>query len=182
MKEKLKTTAIDDGAFNREKHEKTRIIATITQGPNHIEKVKSTTVEIDGDNATQKITQLANKPSIQQTNLILIHGTTVAGFNIIDTSKIYKDLKKPIITVLREKPNQEKIKKALKNTKNTEKKMKKIKNNPKYKKHKNIYYTAKGIEQKEAEKTLDKLTIQGNLPEPLRITHTIARGITHEHR
>lgn len=181
MKPKEKTTAINDGPFKREEQRETTATAVTTQKKLYIENIETTELKIDGKKATEKIIKLHNNSNhIKQSNLILLHGTTIAGFNIINVPKLHKKTQKPIITVLREKPNEQKIKKAIKNTKNHKQKLKTIKQNPKYKKHpeKNIYYTNTGRAQKEAETTLERLIHKGNYPEPLRIARIITRAIT----
>ncbi len=179
MKDKIKVTAIDDGQFNREKDKQTTLIATTTQGPTYIENIESTTIKIDGLNSTQKIIQMIqNSNQIQQSKAILTNGTTVAGFNILDHKKINKETGKPIIATLKKKPNKEKVEKALQHTEKKEKRMKIIDKNPKYHQHGEIHYSTTGMKKEKAEKLLDKLTYRGNYPEPLRISHLIASGVT----
>lgn len=179
MKDKIKTTAIDDGQFNREKDKETKLIATTTQGPIYIEDVKSTNITVNGLDSTKKIIQMIqNSGQIQQSKAILTNGTTAAGFNLINLKKINKETNKPVIAVLKKKPNREKVDKALQNTEKEKKRRKIIDKNPSYREHGEIYYSAVGIENKETEELLDKLIYRGNYPEPLRISHLIASGVT----
>jgi|GEM_PF-5122979 len=177
----IKTTAVADGSFNREKQKETTITAVTTQGKFYIENIETTRVKIDGENATNKIIELNNeKNSVKQSNLFLLQGTTIAGLNVINIPRIYEKTKKPVITVLSKKPSEEKIKKAIKKVENSEEKLKKLNENPKYRKHeeKNIYYSSIGLNNKETERIIEKMIHKGNYPESLRITKKIARSIT----
>jgi len=181
LKPDEKTTAINDGSFKKEKHEETTITAVTIQGKLYIENIETTKVKIDGTRATEKIIKLhKNSNHIKQSNQILLHGTTISGFNILNIPKLHRETQKPVLTVLRKKPDKQKVEKAVKNTENHEKKLETIKQNPEYKKHpnKNIYYTNTGTPKKEAEITLERLIHKGNYPEPLRIARLTAKAIT----
>ncbi len=181
MKPKEKTTAVNNGSFKKQENEETTITAVTVQGKLYIENIETTKIKIDGTKATEKIIKLhSNSNHIKQSNNILLHGTTIAGFNILNIPKLHRETQKPVITVLRKKPDKQKIEKAIKNTKNHGKKLETIKQNPKYRKHpnKNIYYTNTGIPKKEAEIKLERLIHKGNYPEPLRIARLITKAIT----
>lgn len=180
-KEQIKVTAIADGSFDREKQKETIITAVTIQGKFYIENIEKTKVKIDGKNSTDKIIKLhEEKNPINQSNLLISRGNTVAGLNIIDVSKIYRETKKPFIIVLSEKPSEIEIKKAIKNTDYSKDKLEIIDKNPKYKKHRNIdlHYINTGIDEREAEKIIERLIHKGKQLEPLRIAKKIAKSIT----
>ena len=80
-----------------------------------------TEIAVDGFDATQKIsTMITSSPHYRQLRVIMLNGITFAGFNIVDVKALNAATKLPVITVTREKPNLDKIRKALKNLSNSE--------------------------------------------------------------
>jgi len=179
MKKQVRVTAIDDGRFNKYKDKKAEVIAVTTRGPLYIEKITKKKIEVDGNNSTDKLIQLVSSSNhVKNSKAVLIHGTTLAGLNIIDLNRFHKETNKPVVTILRDKPNQEKIKKAIEKSGSNGKKKQIIDKNPKYKHYKGIHYSAVGINSKQTEELLETITYRGNYPEPLRISHIVASGVT----
>ena len=94
-----------------------------------------------------------------------------------------KKLESPIIVIMRAYPHFEKIKSALTNFPDYEKRWKIIQKAGKIeeiilKNKSTIYIQKKGISLKSAEKILRLTSIRSNIPEPLRVAHLIATGIS----
>ncbi|MEM2768492.1 MAG: DUF99 family protein, partial [Candidatus Pacearchaeota archaeon] len=132
--------------------------------------------------ATEKIANAINKSKHKgQIGIIMINGISLAGFNIIDIELLSKLTSLPVIIVSRKKPRLNLIKKTLKKI-NQEKKIKLIEKAGKPKpfiiNNKKIYYQFFNIDEEKVKEIL-KLTIKrGLMPEPLRVAHIIASGIT----
>ena len=118
----------------------------------------------------------------QQLKAILLDGISLGGFNILDLEKIYSNTAIPIITLTRDKPNITKIEHALKTHFDdwksrlsliTQGTLTEIKTS-----HNPIYIKHIGFTLKEAEDIIKLSTIRGVIPEPLRIAHIIASGIS----
>lgn len=74
----------------------------------------STKVEIDGDDSTAKIIEMVlNCKFYPQLQCIMTDGIAVAGFNVFDINEISSKTKLPVIVVIRDWPDVEKIKAAL---------------------------------------------------------------------
>jgi hypothetical protein len=90
----------------------------------------------------------------------------------------------PVIAVTREKPDLEKIRKALKNLPECEKRWQIIENAGKIievqtrNTEEAVYMQIAGVSQEDAEKILKTTSMQSNVPEALRVAHIIASGLT----
>jgi endonuclease V-like protein UPF0215 family len=143
-----------------------------------------TQVEIDGLDATEKMaTMIKNSPHYKQIRVIMLDGITFAGFNIVDIKELFQKTGLPVITVTRENPNFEDIKKALKNLPDYEKRGEAMKNAGKIFKvqtregEEPVHIGVAGISETDAEKILKKTSTRSNIPEALRVAHIIASGL-----
>jgi len=182
MKNQIRILGIDDSPFSfNEKY--CRVIGVVMRGGEYLECVLSNQVSIDGDEATLLCTNMIeNTKHKQQIRIVMIDGVTLGGFNIIDIKKLHEFTKIPIITITRDKPNFEKIKIALqKNFKDWKKRWDLINQGTLHQlktKHNPIYIKCEGINIFDAKEIIDISTIRGVIPEPLRVAHIIASGIT----
>lgn len=184
MKEHPITIGIDDAAFDlKSSSKKTQLIGVVCQGTRMV-SVKKTEIEIDGTDATEKLIDLVrqNKEHVQ---FILTHTITFGGFNLINLSRIYAELEKPIIAINEREVDIEAVVKALKKNfpKSYNKKLQNIIGSGNLYKTEiktaggisNIFFQAKGIEINEVELLLQKVCIDSKLPECVRLAHLIGR-------
>ena len=79
-----------------------------------LEGVISFYVKKDGsDSASKIISKVKRSRFKEQIKVIITHGTTIAGLNVIDISRIYKELKLPVIAITRKKPHPDLLSKAI---------------------------------------------------------------------
>jgi len=125
---------------------------------------------------------IQNTKHRQQLKVVMLDGVALGGFNIVDINELFESTNLPIITITRDKPDFDKIKLALKkNFKDWEERwgiLKKgeihtIKTN-----YNPIYVKCVGITIKSAKEIINLSTIRGVIPEPLRVAHIIASGVT----
>lgn len=144
-----------------------------------LEKVSHITVSVDGTDSTEK---LIHELKINQGSfsLIILHGITVAGLNIVDISTLSEILEKPIIAVTENPPNKNSLTSAVKLFDNSDLKIKFIKNaGPLYSflpklGSTPIFYHAIGITENTSNEFFTKFCIRSRLPEQLLVTHKIA--------
>ncbi|MFB6199968.1 MAG: DUF99 family protein, partial [Candidatus Nanohaloarchaea archaeon] len=129
----------------------------------------------DGDNASDKIIKLhdsCNNP--RQIKAVLIDGISLAGFNIVNHKQIAEKLQKPVITVTSNRPNREKFREAMKNSDNYDPGFEEL---PEYSELElsagKIYFQHAGVSRNEAEQILEESTLQGLIPEPIRVADLI---------
>jgi endonuclease V-like protein UPF0215 family len=182
VKEEIRILGIDDGPFTR-KDKKVIVVGVVFRGGEFIDGLLRTYVDIDGLDATEKLSEMINSSKHkQQLKVIMLDGITLGGFNIIDVKKLYSETKIPVIVVNRKIPDLKSIKVALeKNFDDFEKRWKMILNAGKIKELKfenfSIYYQNVGLEDEDAEEIILISVKHAQIPEPLRVAHLIATGI-----
>lgn len=181
VKDEIRIAGIDDSPFKKFYDKKCLIVVTIFRGGNYMDGLLSTYVTVDGEDATEKISNLLKKTrNYEQLNCIMLNGISLAGFNVIDIKELNKKTRLPVIVIIRKMPDLVKIRKALNKLKanhkiNLIKKAGKI-----FKiriKEKNIFMQVSGISPKKASEIVKIATTHSLIPEPIRISHIIASGI-----
>lgn len=185
IKNEIRILGIDDAPFNfREK--KTMLIGTIFRGGSWLDGILKTEIEVDGINATKKIISMVKKTKHKDLRVIMLDGLTFAGFNIVDIEEIFKKTKLPVIVIIRRMPDFKKIKIALKKMNDKENYFFRLKCIEKasiprkieIRKGKNIYIQYYGINFSDAKKIVRLSATRSLIPEPLRVAHLIATGIS----
>ncbi|MFX1531616.1 MAG: DUF99 family protein [Promethearchaeota archaeon] len=184
MKDNPITIGIDDSTFDLKSDFKTaQLIGVICQGIRMVNVIR-TEIDIDGNNATEKIIELVRQNE-KQVQYVFTHTITFGGFNIINLEQIYNEVNIPIIAFNDKKVDIDSVVNAL------------IKKFPKDYKEKiqcileagnlyqsriqtaggisNIYFHLKGIEISEVNFLLKKSSIDSKLPECLRLAHLIGK-------
>jgi hypothetical protein len=182
MKKQIRILGIDDSPFTFQ-DTYTTVIGVIMRGGEYLECVLSNKVAIDGNEATRIcIDMIKNTKHRKQLKVVMLDGVTLGGFNVVDTQELYKSTRLPVITVTRDEPDFEKIKRALQKNFHdwkhrwgliTKGELHQIKT-----RHNPIYIKCIGISLEEAKEIIKLSTIRGVLPEPIRVAHLIASGVT----
>ena len=182
MKKQIRILGIDDSPFSF-KDKYCNIIGVVMRGGEYTEGILKNKIKIDGMDATKIIIKMTLQTRYyKQLKAILTDGIALGGFNIIDIEKIFEKTNIPIITVTRDKPDKKKIKNALKkHFKDWEKRLDLINKGRLHKfktKHNPIFIKYAGISADKAKEIIKISTIRGVIPEPIRVAHLIASGIT----
>lgn len=184
IKPEIRVLGIDDGVFLPRTEGTADVVGVVYRGGYWLDGVMRTEVEIDGMDATEKIaSMIKSSPHYKQLRVVMLNGITLAGFNVVDIQRFFKEADIPVITVAREKPNLAEIKMALENLPEHEKRWQAIKNAGKLIKvhmgnNEAVYMQIAGICKSDAEKILKKTSTRSNIPEALRVAHIIASGLT----
>ena len=178
VKKEIRVIGIDDAPFDKFRDKETLVVGVVMRGGSWVDGVLSTKVDVDGNDATKKISNMINnckfKPQLQ---CIFLDGIAVAGFNVIDVKELSKKTKLPVIVVIRRMPDIENIKKTLVKIKK-QKKIKLIEKAGNVVNIGNIFVQLIGIEIEKARQVLKIVCTRSNIPEPLRLAHLIASGVT----
>lgn len=182
MKKQIRILGIDDGPFTF-KDTYSIVIGTVMRGGEYLECVLRNYITIDGTDATTTCSDMIlHTRYLKQLKAIMIDGVTLGGFNIVDINALYKTINIPIITITRDKPDIKKIQHALqKHVTNWEQRLIQLKQGKLHKittPHNPIYIKYIGLTLEEAKDIIKLSTIRGVIPEPLRIAHLIASGIS----
>ncbi len=178
IKDEIRVIGIDDSPFKKFKRGKVLVVGTVFRGGLFLDGILSTKVNIDGNDATKKLTDMINKCKFKpQLQCIFLNGIAVAGFNVIDVKELSKKTNLPVIVIIRRKPNIEKIKKTLIKIKKKSK-IRLIEKAGSVIPAGEIYMQITGIGIDKAKEILKIVCTRSLIPEPIRIAHLIASGIT----
>lgn len=137
---------------------------------------------IGGDDATDSILKMYYKLERDDINFIMISGLIISMYNIVDIVKIRKETGLPVIGVTYDESKG--IEDAIKHHfpgsyKSKIEKYSKLVKRSKIILHTgyNLYLRTEGCTSKEARTLLDLFTLQGSIPEPLRIAQLLAKSI-----
>ena len=182
MKRQIRLLGIDDSPFTfNDKYGV--VIGVVMRGGSYLECVLRNQVTIDGNDSTFVCkNMIQNTRHKKQLRAMLLDGIALGGFNVVDIHQLYNDTNIPIITITRDKPDFEKIKLALKkNFGDWEDRWKIMSRGKLYEvktSHNPIFVKCVGIDIEEAKEIIKLSTIRGVIPEPIRVAHLIASGIT----
>jgi len=183
IKSEIRVLGIDDGKFIPHTQSTAIVVGVVFRGAGSIDGVMHTHVAVDGFDATARIASMINdSPHCKQLRLLMLNGITFAGFNVVNIKKLNKDTRLPIVALTESKPNLEAIHKALNNLPDAEERWKVLLEAGQI--HE-VYCTGKclsivlaGISLPDAEKIVKLTSTRSCIPEPLRVAHLIASGIS----
>ncbi len=179
----MRIAAIDDGVFFPRKSKNSLLAGVVSRLDNRVEGIISCTVKVDGTDAGKKILEMVKKSKFdRQIKAVLLHGINFAGFNIVDVEKLSEGLQRPVIVCFKKKPDLKKIRKALQKLPQSKKRIKLIESAPKIRKFRSMRFQCAGCQKEEAGKIIKKTLLYSSLPEPLRLAHLIASGVTSKGR
>ena len=189
IKPEIRVLGVDDGVFIPHSKGYADVVGVVFRGGYWLDGAMRTEVEVDGLDATEKITSMIiASPHYQQLRVIMLNGITFAGFNIVDIKELYNKTKLPVIAVTRDKPDMEEIKKALENLPEKERRWRAILNAGELltvqtrEGEEPVYMQIAGITRSDAEKIVKMTSTRSNIPEPLRVAHIIASSLTKFHK
>ncbi len=138
----------------------------------------------DGDDATDAlINAIKESKFLEHIQLIMLQGIAFGGFNVVDVPRLSKSLNKPVLVVSRREPDMAKIKKALlEKVPNGSKKLSLIEALGPMEPGAGLFIQRYGLTRNEAFNTIKNFSINGLIPEPIRVAHLIGgaliRGIS----
>ncbi len=185
IKSEIRVLGIDDGMFVPRTKGTADVVGVVYRGGYWFEGIMRTEITIDGLDATEKlVAMIKGSPFYGELRVVVLDGVTFAGFNVVDISQLSHSLELPVISVVREKPDLEEIRSALKHLPDFEVRWQAMENagrlfevesrrgeNP-------VYMHAVGILREDAEKVMRATSTRSLIPEALRVAHIIASGLT----
>lgn len=185
LKDEIRIIAWDDCAFKF--HQRSvLIVGAVFRGGKFLDGLLSTKIKKDGMDATEKIIKSINKSRhYEQLSLIMLDGISYAGFNLVDIKELNKKTKLPVMAIQRKIPNIRKFNDAMKKGfRNYNKRAAIVKKAGKFYRYKTaggeIFYQKYGISDDYCRKLLELTCIRSNVPEPVRVAHLIASGLSGE--
>ncbi len=184
IKDEIRIIAWDDCAF-RFRQKQVLVVGAVFRGGKFLDGLLSTKIKKDGMDATEKMINAIKKSRhFDQLSLVMLDGISYAGFNLIDIKELNKKTKLPVITIQRKLPNIKKFSDTMKMFKDYKKRIAIVKKAGKFYRYKvpagQVFYQRHGISDDSCRKILDITCIRSNVPEPLRVAHLIASGLSGE--
>jgi endonuclease V-like protein UPF0215 family len=179
----LKIVGVDDGAFSASKGvgERALLLAVLFRRSN-IQAVRMGTIEVDGSDGQTVLKSLIRSLS---SDLVMLSGISFAGFNTIDISKLAHELKKPVLAISGEKPDNRAVRKALKDHfVDWEKRWSSIRSAGKLytcrplKDEPKLYFEVMGATPGFGNIVVSKTAVISRLPEPIRVARIMAKGLS----
>ncbi len=181
IKKEYRIIGIDDGHFTKSGGQ-VLVVGTIFRGGQWMDGVVSTKVDVDGNDATEKLIALINSSKhAAQLKCIMLNGIAIGGFNVIDIQELSKKTKLPVIVMIRKTPDFKKIKSALEKMGAIEKMDIIMRAGEIYNtqvKEGKVFFQIAGIKMEDAEKIIKISATRSFIPEPIRAAHIIASGVT----
>jgi len=161
------------------------MVGAIINGISYLEDFKASLIKLYGLDATEKAIEIYYDLDREDINFIIFSGVIIALYNIIDLNAFYKEIKKPVIALSYRES--EGIENTLRTLPESEERIRIYKNNGERMKIRltngfSLYIRSIGIATRDASKIINKITIHGKIPEPVKITKSIARGILNSYQ
>jgi endonuclease V-like protein UPF0215 family len=173
---------VDDGAFSigRDHAGKAALVAVLLEGP-RIVTLRLGMIHIDGVDGYRVLLSLLKGLTY---NIVMLSGISFAGFNLIDIKKLARTLGKPVIAVVREKPNNRAVRDALrKHFDDWRQRWMVVKHaGPLYSckpvpDEPRLYFEVMGATPDFAREMIKSSSFVSRLPEPVRVAGLLAKGL-----
>lgn len=190
MKPQFRVLGVDDGPFSFTDRSVPVIGVVYRKG--YIDAILRSELAVDGDDATEVIAKMVTDSGpAKQLAAVMLDGITFGGFNVVDLGALNEDTGVPVITVTRDKPDMDRIRRALEKMGASPAKGRKVV--PDWKEryarleklslaevstgHNPVHIAFKGLPLSEAKGIVHATTVRGAMPEPLRLAHLIATAL-----
>ena len=183
IKSEIRVLGVDDGKFTPHTQGNVIVVGVVFRGGGWLDGVMHTRIAIDGFDATEQIASMINgSPHCKQLRLVMLNGITFGGFNVVDIKKLNLATRLPVIALTREKPDLDAICEALKNLPRSEERWKMVLAAGEIYEvtcnGKRIYMELAGLSLVDARKIVELTSTRSSFPEPLRVAHLVASGIS----
>ena len=137
---------------------------------------------VGGLDATEAVMKLYERLGRKDVNILMLNGCVISWYNVIDLNEVHERTGKPLICVTYEpSPGLEKYFKEYFPDDWAERLAIYERNGPRtairLKTGHEVFIRAIGLDEEEAKKVLDKFTLHGSIPEPLRLARLLARAV-----
>lgn len=168
----------DDFPFARVHRGEVPIVGTIYSGL-RLEGVVSGKVRRDGVNSTRVLIELVRGSKFgSHLQLVMLQGVALAGFNVIDVTRLYAALGVPVLVVARHAPRPAAMRRALLDRiPGGAAKWARVERLGPMEPLAGVHVQRMGLSLREAEAVIHSTAINGAIPEPLRTAHLIAGGM-----
>jgi endonuclease V-like protein UPF0215 family len=199
----MNVIGFDDGPFPRE-HRGNILLVGVVCSATRVDGIVSGRIRRDGVDSTRQMIELVRASQFgEHIQAVMLQGIAVGGFNVVDVQGLSTALRIPVLVVVRRPPDMAAVRRALFSDAPTSRprvpgaarKWKLIEQagtleqiGPSRRSLKRasglgtagpkLWVQRAGLSLDQARRIVTATTLHGNIPEPLRIAHLIAGGIT----
>lgn len=199
----MNVIGFDDGPFPREHRGNVLLVGVVCSGT-RVDGIVSGRIRRDGANATQEMVKLVRASQFgEHLQAVMMQGIAVGGFNVVDIHGLANALGIPVLVVTRRMPDLPSVRRALfsgephdrPRVAGAARKWKLIEQagalerlEPSRRSLKKasglttssprLFIQRAGMTLEQARRLVNDTTLHGNIPEPLRLAHLIAGGVT----
>jgi hypothetical protein len=169
----------DDGPFARDRPGARVLLVGAVCARTRLDGVISGHVRKDGRDAAARVAALVRGSQFDgHVRAVLLNGIAFGGFNVVDIHALAETLARPVLVVARRAPRLALIRDALARLPGGAAKWRLIERAGPMEPLGGVFVQRAGLSPREALQLLAATTLHGNIPEPLRLAHLIAGGIT----
>jgi endonuclease V-like protein UPF0215 family len=172
-------------SFIKNKSKKSILAGLIMRADLVIDGFSFSKATVGGMDATECVLEIYQKLGREDINLVFLNGCVISWFNIIDLKRVYRDIARPLICITYEKS--EGLEKYFTEYfgNDAEDRIAKYKENgerEEFKLHtgKIIFARYLGLKREDVIQVINKFTLHGSIPEPLRVARLLARTLVHQ--
>jgi endonuclease V-like protein UPF0215 family len=194
----------DDGPFPRD-HRGAVLLVGVVCSATRVDGIVSGRIRRDGVDSTRRCVELVRASQFgEHVQAVMFQGIAMGGFNVIDIHGLSKALQIPVLVVVRRLPDMDAVKRALFSRTPTSRPavpgakrkwslieqagtLEPLGVSRRAQKRaapsglatgQRLWIQRAGLSLDEARRVVTRTTLHGNIPEPLRLAHLIAGGIT----
>ncbi len=170
---------VDDAPFLRS-HRGDGPVVGVVFASLRLDGVLSGRVRRDGANATSNLAHMIGDSRFAPgLHAILLQGIALGGFNVVDIHALHQLTGLPVLVVARHSPDLARIRRALlTHVPGGARKWRIIERTGPMEPLAGVWVQRAGLTPAQAGALLDRTTVHGHVPEPIRVAHLIAGGMT----
>jgi uncharacterized protein len=152
----------------------------VLSAPSYVEAVGTGRVEVDGTDATSRVLALVRSTgALEGVRALLLDGAVLGGFNVLDLDRLHRHLRIPVVALTRRPPEFARIRSALGKwfPRDAARRWRLLRAHRLFRVPtggRPILATAVGCTRRDAVRLVERTTVRGYWPEPLRLAHLVA--------
>ena len=169
---------IDDGPSEKRRSASVLIVGAVCRGV-ALDGVLSTRIRRDGWNATPRLAEMVCRSKFHsQLHALLLDGITFGGLNVVDLPRLHALTGLPVVSVMRHPPDLDAMWQVCLKLPRPERRMEWIRRAGPIHQAGPLCFQVQGLPPGEIRPMLNKLAVNGHIPEPVRLAHLISGGVT----
>jgi endonuclease V-like protein UPF0215 family len=179
----LRVVGVDGGTLpaKKQRGQRALLVAVLLENL-QLRDVRFARIEVDGRDMNKVLTSLLRGLSF---DAVILSGISFAGFNLVDISQLGRMIRRPVIAVTGEKPDNQAVKRALKAhfedwgerwrkvlAAGTLYSCRPLPEEPR------LYFEVRGASPRTAQKIIKLTAVISRLPEPVRVAGLLAKGFS----